>query len=314
MKSILVPLDCSAFSEQALPLAIKLAKESNATLHLLSIYSLNNAIWLESTTYIDSDLAAAFQKRYQTYLDSISARIRQQGVSVEATVLPQSGSISKLITEHAEQLHADLVIISTHGRGGLARMFLGSVADELIRQLNMPLIAVRPQEANVDVSQSPQLQRILVPLDGAEEAEKMLPAVEKIAKVTNAQLTLLQVITPLLATEYEPQGIANFDEEVSQLLKKSEEIQTHLRQEAEQYLERVASQLQQHGLTVETQIAIRENPAKAILDIADQEAFDLIALETHGRKGISRWVLGSVADKIIRGATIPIMVHRPVSV
>jgi nucleotide-binding universal stress UspA family protein len=280
-------------------------------LHLLSIYPLSDAIWLEASPYIDPALEESYQKRYETYLAEVSERLSAKGVAVKTTVLGQSGSISEVIAEQAEELKPDLVVMTTHGWGGLTRMFLGSIADELIRQLPMPLIIIRPEDGKVDLDNLPSLKKVLIPLDGAPEAEKMLPSAGKLARVMDAELTLFRSLSPVPSSHYEPQGFKDFDEEAEHLVEKTEEAQAHLLEKAEEYLKAMADHLRAEGLKVETKLATRPHPASVILKLVEQEGFDLIALETHGRKGLSRLFLGSVADKLIRSATVPVMVHRP---
>jgi nucleotide-binding universal stress UspA family protein len=125
-----------------------------------------------------------------------------------------------------------------------------------------------------------------------------------------ADYTLLRVIRPVLPAHYTPEG-ASLGEKARDLLTRTQALHKQLRQEARSYLEQVAERLADEACQVETRVAVEEQPGVAILHEATPPAVDAVALETHGRRGLSRLMLGSVADKVIRGATVPVLVHRP---
>lgn len=313
MKRILVPLDGSEFGEHSLPLAMRIAKRSEGTLHLVSVIPISETIGLEGYPYLSQDFLKSIHQRHERYLAGVAEKINANGVVAEVSLLYQGESISDTIVEHAHNVKPDLVTITTHGRGGLARLFLGSIADRLIRQLPMPLLVVRPHTEKLDMYHLPALKKILLPLDGEPDAEKMLPSAGKLTQLMNAELTLLRVITPLIPMDYHCQGFDTLDEEVEEVINRTEETQAHLQQQAESYLNILADDLRKHGLTVHTMVVQNKHPASAILELTEKEQFDLISLETHGRKGVSRLILGSVADKLIRTAHVPVMVHRPLA-
>jgi nucleotide-binding universal stress UspA family protein len=221
------------------------------------------------------------------------------------------GEIVTTLTDHVVRTGADLVVMTTHARGPLGRLWLGSVADELIRHLPVPLLLVRPHEGPPDFASQPALQHLLVPLDGTPLAEQILEPALALGRLMEADYTLLRVIRPVLPAHYTPEG-ASLGEKARDLLSKTQALHKHLRQEARSYLEQVAERLADEGYRVETRVVVEEQPGVAILHEARPPAVDAVALETHGRRGLSRLILGSVADKVIRGATVPVLVHRPV--
>jgi nucleotide-binding universal stress UspA family protein len=305
-RSILVPLDGSAFSEHALPLAREVARRTGASLQLLHVIPPIPVIEAGGPLLGDADLTAQFQARGRAYLEELVRRLGGLGGAPAPVVL--EGEVVGQIQEHATRAGADLVAMATHGRGLLARFWLGSVADELVRRLPLPLLLVRPRETAPDLGHEPDLGRVLLPLDGSPLAERALePAVALGGDA--AAYTLLRVVKPALLPAYAPEGCP-IGREVEGLLNQIEALQKRLLADAEGYLAGVAGRLRERGLQVQTRVVVEEQPAVAILREAADGRAGLIALATHGRHGLARLFLGSVADKVVRGATVPVLVHR----
>jgi nucleotide-binding universal stress UspA family protein len=267
------------------------------------------AAYAEVPFFFDNDLGEEIKDRQMGYLEGLGMRLKSHSpVPVTARLL--EGEIVTTLTDHAVRSGADLVVMTTHARGPLGRFWLGSVADELIRRLPVPLLLVRPHEGPPDFTSHPQLRHLLVPLDGTPLAEQILEPALALGRLMEADYTLLRVIRPVLPGHYTPEG-GSLGERARDLLSKTQALHKQLRQEARSYLERVAERLADEGFRVETRVAVEEQPGVAILHEARPPAIDAVALETHGRRGLSRLVLGSVADKVIRGATVPVLVHRP---
>jgi nucleotide-binding universal stress UspA family protein len=193
--------------------------------------------------------------------------------------------------------------MTTHGRGPLSRFWLGSVADEFIRKTSVPVLLVRPKEGTLDLSQEPVVRRVLIPLDGSGLAEQILGPAVALGSLMNADYTLLRVVCPPLFTVYDPAAVA-----VSPVDQTSLEEE---RTQAQAYLDQVAQRLRARSLPVCTQVLVGMQPHQAILEEVQAQGVDLIALATHGRKGLTRLLLGSIADKLVRGAGVPVLVHRP---
>jgi nucleotide-binding universal stress UspA family protein len=306
-RSILVPLDGSTFSEYALPLAREVARRTGASLQLLHVIPPFPIIDAGGPLLADADLMAHFQAQARAYLEGLLRRLGGPA-AVSAAPAVREGEVVTQVKDYAARAGADLVVMATHGRGPLARFWLGSVADELVRQLPLPLLLVRPRETAPDLTHAPDLRRVLLPLDGSPLAERILdPAVA--LGGTGATYTLLRVVKPALLPAYAPEG-RPLGQEVEGLLDRIQEIQKRLLADAEEYLAGVAGRLRARGLQVQTQVAVEEQPAVAILREASEGRAGLIALETHGRHGLARLFLGSVADKVVRGASVPVLVHR----
>lgn len=290
LRTILVPLDGSPASEHALPMAVSLARRANAALRLV---------------YVRPPTAAQYgmtpPPKEQDYLDMVAWRIRQTThLSVFAAVL--EGPIAETIAEHAKSVHANLIVMTTHGRGPFSRFWLGSVADDLIRRVPAPLLVLRPTDGESpppDRDWAPK--RILVPLDGSHLAEQALAPAVEIAKLAKAELTLFRIIEPIPVLA--PDGL------MPQPTVVDAHLIDELKTQARSYLERAAEKLRKDGLGVQTQILVEDRTATAILEAGRE--FDLIAMATHGRHGIARMLIGSVADKLVRGAAGPVLIARP---
>jgi nucleotide-binding universal stress UspA family protein len=201
--------------------------------------------------------------------------------------------------------------MTTHGRGPLARLWLGSVADALVRDLPLPLLLVHPAEGLVDLAHEPPLKHLLLPLDGEPLAEQMIEPAVALGTLTDADYTLLRVIKPVVPFAY-PFAEGHTVGQVAQsMIDQLQRLQGEVRKEAADYLERVAAGLRARSLRVQTRVAVEAQPAVAILHEAKPPAVDVVALETHGRRGLKRLFLGSVADKVIRGSAVPVLVQRP---
>lgn len=308
--SLLVPLDGSVFAEHALPLALSIARRAGASLTLLHVHAPLAMVYADGATAFDETLDLQLKEQKQAYLESTARRLRDSSsLTVHSELL--EGVTADAIRATVTSMSIDLVVMTTHGRGPLGRFWLGSVADELVRHLPVPLLLLRPGEDAPDYRQEPVLKRVLLPLDGSALAEQMIEPAVALGSLMEAQYTLLRVIKPVLPPAYKLQG-ASLTELADSVLKQIETIQDSLHREAQEYLERVAAPLRDRSLQVQTRIAVEQQPGIAILHEARSSAIDLIALETHGRRGLSRLVLGSVADKVIRGASGPVLVHRPV--
>jgi nucleotide-binding universal stress UspA family protein len=192
--------------------------------------------------------------------------------------------------------------MTTHGRGGLERAWLGSVADALVRCCSVPILLLRPGESTPDIAQVPQFKRILIPLDGSALAEQILAPALELGGLAHAEYTLLRAVEPFVLVGYAP---------VAQASRLDLKLTQEGLAEAQRYLDRVAERLRAAGRPPRTRALLAEQSAAAILDEARRQDADLIAMATHGRSGLARLLLGSVADKVLRGATLPVLMVRP---
>lgn len=308
-RSIMVPLDGSTFGEHALPTAISIARRSGATLHLVHVHSRLEATYAEIQLF-DATLDEHLRQREQVYLESVADRVRQAGVA-KVEVFNKNGDKAPTLRDHVLGARNDLVVMTTHARGPMGRFWLGSTTDELIRDLpNEPLLLVHPQEHAPDLSQAVHFKNILVALDGTPLAEQILEPVLELGTVMNSEYTLLRVVHPITPMDM-PISEGTFGGVLQSMVEQIERIHGELEKEAINYLEGVAQKLRTQGHKVQSQIVLDEQAGLGILHRAQASSVDLIALETHGRRGLARLFLGSVTSKVIRGSTLPILVYRP---
>ena len=304
---VLVPLDGSPHSEQALPLAGVIADLAGSHLTLARVHSpIGRLARAANGSMRGAPLLAGDQLAIDTarrYLEGLARELAPEltGQSIATTVL--IGGVSSELLRHARATATDLVVMTTHGRGAVGRAWLGSVADRLVRRSRIPILLLRPGEARPAPGAVPTWDHVLVPLDGSELAAQILTPALALARLTRARVTLLRVVDrALLAFGYPPVPHGAVLEPVSAAADEAV---------AREYLDRTAAALRAEDLDVDTSIIAHPRPAEAILDAAETAGAGLIALSTRGFGGVSRALLGSVADKVLRAATVPVLVQRP---
>jgi nucleotide-binding universal stress UspA family protein len=300
-RSLLVPLDGSAFAEHALPLALAIARRSGASVKLVRAHALLSLMYADGMSPFSFEAEAKMMEEERAYLDEVAKRLAAVSPLAVTSTFLEGSVIAETLQGHAATSGVDLVVMTTHGRGPLSRFWLGSVADEMLRRVTTPILLVRPQEKAVDLAAEPVLRHVLIPLDGSALAEQVLGPAAALGSPMQAEYTLLRVYGPeidLVLPAYAALG--GFGPDTEQ----------QLRLQAQEYVQQVAERLKGQGFKVQAQVVLGQHPASAILDTAQRLAVDLIALETHGRRGLPRLFLGSVADKVIRGASTPVLVHR----
>jgi nucleotide-binding universal stress UspA family protein len=309
IRSILVPLDGSTFGEHALPLATSLARRAGATLDLVHVHQVVPPATIAGVAVMDT-LDLHLRQDEQAYLADVARRITDNGPIRIKTALIDGDVVSSLCAQ-AALAEADVTVMSTHGRGALGRFWLGSVADQLVRDMPRPVLVVRPHEGKPDLHREPDLGNILLPLDGTGVAEQIIEPALRLGKLFDSSFTLVQVIKPALRINYLPDG-SSVQGLSHTLLTEVQALQKQLHDEALSYLERVAARLRERGVKVQVRVIVDEQPAVGILLEAQIRQAGLIAMETHGRRGLSRLFLGSVADKVVRGGMVPVLLNRPV--
>jgi nucleotide-binding universal stress UspA family protein len=213
------------------------------------------------------------------------------------------GIVGQALERYVDENDVDLVVMSTHGRGGMNRMWLGSVAEDVIRHGRTPVLLVRPDEdtpGNLD--EDIPVQRILVPLQTSEFSENIVPHADQLAEVFGASVQLLEVVVPVeLPVRAISAPMTNVDQA---------DLTTR-QDSAREFLAGVETRLRGSGRQVESLVSTAPHVAHAIVKAADENDAGIIAMATHARVGIGRMLLGSVADKVVRSATKPVMLFRP---
>lgn len=308
-RTILVPIDGSTFAEHALPAALALARHSGGTLRLITVSTPLVETSVEGLYFSAAEVEEDIVTRYRANLEGIAARLRQRTAGPIVTDVLH-GDIGPTLCGEIDKSETDLVVMATHGRGAFERFWLGSNTDDVIRHSSKPVLLVRPEEGPVDLAAEPRFSPALVSLDGTAFAETVLDhAVKLVGLSSAAELILVRAIQGVAPTSAAP-DVEEARREADNIRRQVRDLQSHLRQEAKEYLEGVAGRLRSRGLTVRTHVVTGDQPAQAILEEARSSGAGLIALETHGRAGLTRLLVGSVADKVIRAATVPVLVHR----
>lgn len=300
-RSILVPLDGSPFAEQALPLAAELAKRGGGKLLLALVHQLPPNPIDTATVNMFNHVELATRKSELTYLECYAEKIRTAGIEVGSAVTLEGPTVSSLV-EYVRDAGIDLVVMATHGRGGIERAWLGSVADQLIRNVHVPVLLVRPTEHGTTAATANGKGQILVPVDESALAEESLDPAVKVAGLWDSEISVVQVVPPVALAQDAMLPVSSaYDEELTRLR----------RDEAQAYVDRVAVEIRERGLRASGVAIVGTRVADSILSVARPEQVSLIVLATHGRGGLQRLALGSVADKLVRGADVPVLVYRP---
>lgn len=300
-RKLLVPLDGSDFSEHALPLALAVAERTEGEIQLASAIPTLPPVVPSGEG--DGPVRGWFEEersRATEYLQGIRGRLEAAGATVPLHVKVLAGGPVRSLDERIRQTNVDLVVMTTHGRGPFERMWLGSVADGLVRTAPCPILLWRPGEDAPKPQERPAVNRVLVPLDGSDSAESILPEAAGLARAFGASLSLVAVVpgTFPLGSTYIPHAA----EETRRRDENHAWFQT--------YLDDLAGKIRAEGLDVDSATIFGDDVAGTIMEFRDETEADLVAMSTRGRGGVARLVLGSVADKLIRAGRVPVLVHR----
>jgi len=286
LEKILVPLDGSELSQLALPYPETLSEGLGSEIILLHVCKSGDA------QYFHMD---------QLYLERISEIITahlRQGAKVESVVL--SGNPAEEIINYAEENNIGLLTMATHGRSGIKRWVLGSIADKVVRETTKAVLLIRVKGVNPAVPAERMLNKVVVPLDGSDVSEVVLPYIEEVASKLKARVALLQVVVPThYTTEAGPARVQYSEKEIN-----------HLKAKARDYLEKAAARLKSKGVAITFEVAVGE-ASEEIVKFADRTNADLVAMATHGWSGFNRLFLGSVADHVLHTGKRPLLIVKP---
>lgn len=285
MERILVPLDESRLAEAILPIVWELARDRGIEVILLRAVKFQHLPW-EDAVRAEIETVAEAEER----LRSLASRLEEHGLRRVRWVVWFDDPVLA-IRDAAKVYHTDLIAMTTHGRGGLSRLLLGSVAAAVVHSAPVPVLVLRGELHGARWS----LRKILVPLCGEPESEGILPVVERLAGPDDFALHLVEVLEPIPA---------------SVITSRAEEAIFAVRKvEAERHLEKVAQELGAKGLRATW--SVLSGPVPETITTAAREAgADLIAIATHGRSLLGQLAFGSVADEVLRAAPVPVLLLR----
>lgn len=292
---ILVPLDGSPFSAAALPLAIEISRRTEARLSFLTV--------IEGVTdFAFEEWREKAEEGARTHLTEVASRVESlTNGPIDFEIV--HGEAAEAIGDFAAREGVDLVVMATHGRGAVSRAWLGSVADRYARSAAIPTLMVRPDEAGTPVTDfGHDFDTMLIPLDGSELSEAALRHATEFGELFDSAYHLTRVVSyPVdLTSPYLPH--------TAQM---NQDIIDESRRCALEYLEKHADRMRRRGLRVTTSVTVSSQAGWGILSEADAVGAELIAVATHGHTGLRRWVLGSATDKVVRGSSVPVLLHRP---
>lgn len=330
---VLVPLDGSAEGERALPVAARIARASGGSVRLVRVVrapvefetgATSPAPWAPAARQGERDEAVA-------YLDAVRQRDALAGLSTTTAVY--AGPPASMILMAAADAPTDLIVMTSHGRTGVSRWLLGSVASEVVRETAIPVLILRGSTLRDALEAQGGGLAALVPLDGSPLAEAAIgPALQLLGALASSgpvALHLLTIVEPLPLTETAPLagGVQGEGHALLTALDKT------MLGEAEEYLCSTAEQVQReatqivpgHEVHITWSAVWSPDVAHAIAQIAASGRDDkgsaqqtsrlapsqLIAMATHGYGGLRRWVMGSVAERVVTSASLPVLLVRP---
>jgi nucleotide-binding universal stress UspA family protein len=291
-RRILVPLDGSKVAEQVLPYVRYLAGKLKIPVDLLAVVDVVGMTGFMETSNARNldDFIAENVHRSEAYLEKIGKTFTgASGYTV------MKGKPEEVVIKTAASYGDTLIAMATHGRSGVDRWLLGSVAEKVLRGATNPLLLVRATKDGKSEGET-TIKRVIVPLDGSPMAEKVLPYVTALAKK-------IMFVTVLLRAYNLKQVISTFEEYIPDW----DVLEAEAKAEAKSYLGSKVRELKGQGLIDVSTRASDKEPAQEIIDLAGEPS-SLVAMCTHGRSGLKRWVLGSVTEKVVRHSSSPVLV------
>ena len=295
-EKLLVPLDGSKVAEQILPYARLLAGKLAVPVELVGVIdvaALAAHVSAGKTRYLDT-LVAEEVRSSGEYLKGVAGSF--SAVSIKYTI--ERGKPEEVIIGKAAADKGTLIAMATHGRSGINRWLLGSVAEKVLRGATNPLLLVRAPEGAKTEGEG-TLKSIIVPLDGSELAERVLPHVTALAKKMALKIVVVRAyrLRQIISSYYD-------------YIPDWEALEAESKGVAISYLDSKVRQLKSEGLVEMCPIVSEGEAAENIIDLAKEIANSLVAMCTHGRSGVQRWVLGSVTEKVARHSGGPILIIR----
>ncbi|MDD5094461.1 MAG: universal stress protein [Dehalococcoidia bacterium] len=295
LQKILVPLDGSKLAEIALPYAEEIAGRLVSDIKIVNV------------TEVAED---PFRNMRQVYLQQVAeatkhgaekfqGAFREREIRVEPTILASNDPALEIV-DYADREGIGLIVMATRGQSGLKRWVLGSVADRVVRVTEKPVALIRAKRTPQDKQDNGIFGKALVCLDGSKESEVIIPHIEEIASQFKTEVVLLEVLEKgyyfVKAGGYEYVFHPEKETQSAKAL-------------AKDYLDKVGERLNQKGIVARSEVKIGD-AAEEIIKFADEISADVVAMATHGRSGISRWAMGSVANKVLHEGNTPLLLVR----
>jgi nucleotide-binding universal stress UspA family protein len=303
LRRILVPLDGTRFGDHALPYAVDLARRAGAMLELVHVHRhAERQPGLDTMPQYQFQRIAEAELRHDERAAAGELRALEEKAAgielrydIEVRTRLLYGRTDDALLHEAQDIVADLIVMSTHARHGMARLLHGNIANVLVSHMNLPTLCVRPAHENATLPLA-DLRRVIVPLDGSTFSEQIFDALLPLLEVLRAEVTLVHVVwpRPLLST--------GFDDQHRTIVN---------RQQALAYLQEVAQRYR--GRMPDPVLTAFEDaqPANLVATLLGLGEYDMVAMATHGRSGLSRLLMGSVAAEVLERTSRPVLLYRP---
>lgn len=274
LEKIVVPLDGSKLAEAALPYAEELGAKMGSDIVLLTV--------LESEEVYELKNHYKYIKKIEERTKYNADKFNGKGKAIEVMAVTRTGNPAEGIIDYTSMSCFPLIVMATHGRSGIGRWAVGSVADKVVKCNRwQPVMLIRVKEAHSHKRDKCLLKKALVPLDGSVESEVVIPHIMEIAHNLQMEITFLRVVSG----------------------------NNHIYADAETYLQRVCRKLKDKSVTVSHKVVVGA-VAENIVDFADEFAFDLVAMSTNNMNNDRLWALGSVAQKVFLGGNTPLLLIK----
>jgi len=293
-RRVLVPLDGSHLAESALPAAVGLARCLGAEVTLFHAVERGAPVTVHGDRHLTAEAEAT------AYLAEVASWVAERGVAVRTHLDATTDDVAGSIVGSGGEEAADLIVLCTHGRGGLRGLLFGRVAQQVLQRGRIPVLLVQPTPAGRE--QPFSCRRIMVPLDGSATAEAALPTASELTRACGAQMLFVLVVPTVQTVSGERAAATRLMPTAAAAVLESEAA------EGVNYLRSVAGRAET-GIGVEVAVE-RGEPVGTLLDVAAKRGADLIVMATHGRSGVDAMWAGSVAARVIGHSTRPVLLVR----
>jgi nucleotide-binding universal stress UspA family protein len=303
--TVLVPVDGSDKDRRVIPAAAALADLADGDLHVIRVLDIaRESLTPRARTMGAADALAEKRREVQQSVVAVADRLTADSGRSVSAVVAEGPDVADVLVGSAAGRDADLVVMATRAAGPVGRALRGSVADRVMRESPQPVVLVPPR-AGGDGDEPLRLGRVLVPLDGSEPSSAVLDRLLGLKRARELEIVLLEVVTSGALLQWVPDPL---------------ELRTHAlppdfaeaRVSAEHRLTHLADRLRTDGAKrVSLRVVEDLDPAAAITRVAREEGADFIAMSTRGAGGLERFVLGSVAEAVVRDSDIPVLLVKP---
>jgi nucleotide-binding universal stress UspA family protein len=287
-KKILVPLDGSELAEKALPYVKSIARLKNSNVIPFAV---------SLTVFADRR-----DRLFTSYLEVTAKELNKEGI--KATAATSYGDVAEEIVKYANNNKIDLIVMATHGYSKAKQWLFGSVTQKVLYGTKIPVLLIKAKSPDA----STKFNRVLIPLDGSPFSESAFPHVVELTKNTNKEILLLHICEPPIVPSYGSRPInPTWKKYRDDMWGETEKLSTT-------YLKKTMAALKKRGIKkVKSRVikAQSREVGKTIMQISKEENIDLIIIATQGRTGVSRWMYGSVANKIVEEFSQPILLIQP---